>query len=337
MSFFSKTPIQQIDYDINPSDWDATNTTSTAKLSLQRMKHKDTDKKKQQQIREKSWYVDIPFFLKGIVPDGQTFKVADVEPEMKGRFYGKDPASAKGTFETYFTLIKDQETKKLQQKLKELKIKKVIKASETADKIMAEGNPSPPSPDVTEVLSQGENPIEYRNNNSPFADLQVNSVSSPQQRLSKLSAAEIQARKNASKTRKLERKRPVASLTENTTPLPEATFTSSNVNALASQQRIVASAERALAAPTSVTNPMAQRNKLRAAAKGIGKVQPASRSLNKRQTSLTGYGPSNRSKFQTRKRSIVSQNPAIASAQKSLAQSTMTNSNLNQQISTMFD
>ena len=40
MSFFSKPPIQQIDYDINPSDWDATNTSTTAKLSLERMKNK---------------------------------------------------------------------------------------------------------------------------------------------------------------------------------------------------------------------------------------------------------------------------------------------------------
>lgn len=341
MSFFSKTPIQQIDYDINPSDWEATNKSTSAKLSFERMKYKHNDKKREQQIREKPWYVDVPYFLKGIVPDGKTFKVADVEPEIRGRFYGKDPASAKVSFETYFTMIKEQENKKLQHKLKELKVKQVIKATETAQQVLQETNPTPPSRDITEVLTdEDSNPTEIVNiENSPFARLQINSVNASAPRVSKLSAEEIAKRKTNSRTRRLNRRRPVNPSVENSNSLPESSFTSANVNALASQRAMGTSAERALSAPSSITNPMAlQRNKLRAASKGVGKIQPASQSLNKRQTSLAqSYGPASKSKFQTRKRSVLSSNPNIASAQKSFAQSTFQNTNLNTQISTMFD
>lgn len=325
MSLFSKTPIQHIDYDINPSDWNATNTNTTAKLSLERMKFKSTDGKQQQQMREKPWYVDIPYFLKGIVPEGQTLKVANIEPEIKGRFYGKDPAGAKASFESYYTMIKNQETKKLQEKLKEMKVKKVIKATETAQQILQEGNPINPSHDVTQALSEGEtNPGSPGiNTNSPFANLQINSVNAPAARKTLLTPEEIEKRKANSKTRKAQRRKPVTSPLDNTNILSESTFTSNNVNALASQRAMASSAERALSAPTSITNPMAlQRNKLRAASKGVGKIQPASQSLNKRQTSLTkSYGPSNKSKFQTRKRSP----------------SSSANTNLNTQIATMFD
>jgi hypothetical protein len=69
MSFFSKNPKLYIDYIIDPDDWQASSSSTTAKLSLERMKFEDTTyPKKQLEVRSKSWYVDIPFYLKGIVP-----------------------------------------------------------------------------------------------------------------------------------------------------------------------------------------------------------------------------------------------------------------------------
>lgn len=335
MSFFSKTPIQQIDYDINPSDWDATNTSTTAKLSLQRMKNKDGDKKRQQQIREKCWYVDIPYFLKGVVPDGETFKVADVEPEIKGRFYGKDPASAKTMFETYFANLKSEENKKLQQKLKEIKIKRTVQATETAQKIMEEGTPRPPSPDVTHVLSEGDNPIEYGNTNSPFAGLQVNSVNAPQQRVSKLSAAEIQARKNASKTRKLERRKP-------SPPKP----INMSGNSTQSVQRQVISAERAQRqAERGAMNPAFLSTKLRTASESTTGSTPKGKPALSRKI-LTPIGtyiaPSLKSlKSQTRRRKpvVVNQNFATNTSKvaNAILRDNQANANVNQQISTMFN
>jgi hypothetical protein len=170
MSLFSKAPLEDIDYNTNPSDWDATNTSTTAKLSLERMKYKNTDKKRQQQIREKSWYVDIPFFKKEIISENDTFKVGDVEPELKGRFYGKDPVAAKAMFETYFIRMKEQENTKLQKKLKDLKIQTMLKATETAQTILTQGNPTPPSRDVTQVLSEEQTNPSSLESNSPFAN-----------------------------------------------------------------------------------------------------------------------------------------------------------------------
>lgn len=241
MSLFSKAPLLEgIDYDTNPSDWDATNTSTTAKLSLGRMKYKvkeGGDKKRQQQIREKSWYVDIPFFNKGVVFKENTYKIEDVEPEVKGRFYGKDPSSAKAMFETYFIRMKEQENKKLQEKLKGLKIKTMIKATEAAQTILTQGNPTPPSRDVTQVLSESELNPSSLESNSPFANFQVNSTNAPATRVSKLTPEEIQARKNASKTRKMRS----TSKTINTT-----TFN----NALASK------AEQALSPREEMENPL---------------------------------------------------------------------------------
>ncbi len=159
MSFLGlkKDPIYGIDYDYNPTDWEASNNSTVAKLSLERMKYKNqSDSKKQQQIREKSWYLDIPYFNKGIVND----KVVDVGDVVKGRFYGKDPASAKAMFETFFSMIKKQETEKLQKQMKEKKVKQVIKATETAQAIVQEENPVSPDHDITHALTEGEtNPV----------------------------------------------------------------------------------------------------------------------------------------------------------------------------------
>ena len=284
MSFFSKPPILQIDYDINPSDWDATNTSTTAKLSLQRMKNKDADKKRQQQIREKCWYVDIPYFLKGVIPDGETFKVSDIEPEIKGRFYGKDPAAAKAMFETYFANLKSEENRKLQQKLKDIKIKRTIQATETAQKIMKEGTPSPPSPDVTQVLSEGEDPIEY-GNNSPFAGLQVNSINAPQQRVSKFSAEEIEKSKAASRTRKAARRNKTGNSTEEVKGFGKAEL----------QRKITGN------------NPFAGSNSLKLGKNIRGSTQPHKPMIGRKTlSSLSGYAPSLASlKTQTRRKSQV--------------------------------
>ncbi len=152
MSFFSKNPKVYIDYIIDPDDWQASSSSTTAKLSLERMKFEDTtDPKKQLEVRSKSWYVDIPFYLKGIVDN----KVVNVGDQMKGRFFGKDPAAAKEMFEIYYTIIKKQETEKLKKQQKEQKVKQVIKATQTAQATMAE-DPTGPDLDVTQALSQGE-------------------------------------------------------------------------------------------------------------------------------------------------------------------------------------
>lgn len=216
MSFFSKAPLEDIDYNTNPSDWDATNTSTTAKLSLERMKYKvgeGGDKKRQQQIREKSWYVDIPFFKKEVISENDTFKVGDVGPELKGRFYGKDPATAKAMFETYFIRMKEQENTKLQKKLKDLKIQTMLKATEAAQTILTQGNPTPPSRDVTQVLSEEETNPSSLESNSPFAN------------------------NNASKTRK-------------------AKNNSKNINTTAYNNAIAAKAEQALAVREKTENPL---------------------------------------------------------------------------------
>ncbi len=340
MSLFSKTPIQHIDYDINPSEWEAATGSTSAKLSFERMKYKNTDKKKEGSIREKPWYVDIPYYLKNVVPDGATFKIVDVEPQIKARFYGKTPEDAKQTFERYHSMIKGNEEKKLQQKLKEIKASKIVKASVAAQQILQQ-DPTSPRRDITQVLSETENPAALNTESSPLASIQVNSVASSAPRVSKLSAENIAARKAASQTRRLNRQKAKKTPANNTSPLAEQTWTNKNVNSLASQKAMASKAQRALQSPSSVTNPMAlQRNRLRAAQASKTATSPsAMRSIGaKQQTSLSGYGPSSgaKAKLQTRKR-IVSSNPQIASMQKSLAKQTMPNNNVNSQISTLFD
>ncbi len=154
MSFFNKTPKLYIDYiiDTDEDDWQVSRSSTTAKLSLARMKYEDTtDPKKQQEVRSKPWYVDIPFHFKGIVDN----KVVDVGDPHKGRFFGKNPESAKDTFETYYTIIKKQEIEKLKKQQKEKKVKQVVEATQTAQAAVAE-DPTSPELDVTQALSQGE-------------------------------------------------------------------------------------------------------------------------------------------------------------------------------------
>jgi hypothetical protein len=340
MSFFqkTKTPVQNIDYDINPENWDGTETSTAARLSFQRMKHKESDAKRQQSIREKPWYIDIPYFLKSVVPDGDTFKITDVEPQIQGRFYGKTPEDSKQTFELYYKIIKENEQKKLDQKLKEMKAKKVVQATQTAQAILETATP-PPTPEITTALSQdimNPNPIPTPQpvngttptadptpleNNSPFGGLQVNATNGPAVRTSRKTTEEIAASKAASQARKAQRK--TAKKGNTTNALPTQTFTNKNVNALASQQAMATSAERALRGPSSLTNPMAlQRNKLRAAqASKTGKVPTQTRKIN--------------SKRLRNARSFASSQTAFGRRQTILAKDA--EQNVNTQISTMFN
>lgn len=153
MSFFSKNPKVYIDYIIDPDDWQASSSSTTAKLSLERMKFEDTtDPKKQLEVRSKSWYVDIPFYLKGIVDN----KVVNVGDQQKGRFFGKDPAAAKEAFEIYYTFIKKQETEKLKKQQKDKKVRQVIKATQVAQAATSSEDPTTPDLDLTQALSEGE-------------------------------------------------------------------------------------------------------------------------------------------------------------------------------------
>jgi hypothetical protein len=294
MSFFRKqkpAPVAQespkldIDYEFGSENWDGTEKSSAARLSFERMKYKDTDKQKQQSIRERPWYVDIPYFLKGVVVEGDTFRVSDVEPQIKGRFFGKTPEDAKRTFEVYFKSIKANEEKKLQEKLKELEAKKIVQASQAAQAVLEKGtnppaeittalakddtNPSAPgTPVVSPTPSENPTPLNS-NSDSPFSGLEVNAGPGPAVRTSKLSAENIAARKAASKTRRTEARKPKQ-------------WTNKNTLKLRSQQAMGVSAEKALRAPTDIVNPMAlQRNKLRAAqASTKGRVPTQTRKIN---------------------------------------------------------
>ena len=218
MSFFSKNPKVYIDYIIDPDDWQASSSSTTAKLSLERMKFEDTtDPKKQLEVRSKSWYVDIPFYLKGIVDN----KVVNVGDQMKGRFFGKDPAAAKEMFEIYYTFIKKQETEKLKKQQKEQKVKQVIKATQAVQATMAE-DPTSPDLDVTQALSQGE-PNPTSPTQQAWTNRNVNALASQQamsQQAEKALAAPQTVETTAQQRNKLR-----AAMTRKPTTTPTATKT----------------------------------------------------------------------------------------------------------------
>ena len=339
MALFGKALLPDIDYEINKefSNWEATDMSTPAKLSMERLLSQNEKDKK----REKPWYVDIPFFQMGVVPEGTELKLKPIEPQVRGRFYGKTPEGAKQTFDEYYRKITDSQKKTLQDETKKKQAAKIVQASVASQQALQE-DPQGHHQDIIRALTESENPVSLNTNeSSPFAGLQVNSVEAPAQRVGKLSAENIAARKAATQTRKQAQKTALQTrkqeykaaiqkakktpdnANENIGPLPQQTWTNKNINALSSQQAMATGAERSLQGPSSITNPMAlQRNKLRAAqASKTAKVPTATRSINsKRLGSARGYA-SSKTKF-GRRQTILAKDAE---------------QNLNTQISTMFN
>jgi hypothetical protein len=147
MSFFSKSLRENIDFSISPEDWQQEGDSTEARLSIVRMKSKERE------IREKCWYIDLNYMVKQVVNEDNKWIIKDKELR-KMRFFGKDPAAAKITFESYITEKKRELNNELIKQQKTQQAQVAVQKVEAAQKVNASVQP-PAQTNATEALQGG--------------------------------------------------------------------------------------------------------------------------------------------------------------------------------------
>lgn len=144
MSFLTKSLKETTDFTVSPEDWQQEGNSTEARLSIPRMKSKDKEQ------REKCWYIDLYYMVKEVVKEDTQWKIKDKELR-KMRFFGRDPVSAKATFEKYVADKKRDISNELIKQQKTQQAQLAVQKAEAAAKVTAAVQP-PTATNMTEAL-----------------------------------------------------------------------------------------------------------------------------------------------------------------------------------------